>query len=63
MPSGRALRKSSSDFSCLVLFGSCVDDHVSSSAGESVLFISESRTDSHSVSMVNISSILLSLHN
>ena len=36
--------------------------HVSSSAGESLLFISESWAAFHSASMVHISSILLSSH-
>lgn len=53
-------RKSYFALDCLVFRGSRVVIHASSSAGESVFFISESLTDSHSASMVQISSILLS---
>ena len=67
MPSGRALRNRSFALSCLAFLGSCDAAHVSSSVGESVLCVSESRAVSHSasmvhVSMVYISSILLSFY-
>ena len=53
------LRKRSFDLDCLAFCGLCVFVHASSSAGESVFFISESLTSSHSVFMVHMSCILL----
>ena len=60
IPSGRVLRKRSFALVCLGFFGSCVAKDATSSAGESVLLISEFWAASHRVSMVHISSILLS---
>ncbi len=62
MSSGRTLKKRSLGLVYLVFRGSCVVLHVSSSVGVRVLCVSESRTVSHSVSMVHTSSILLSVH-
>ncbi len=44
-------------------FGFSAASHISSSAGVSVLCISEVRSVSHRVSLVHIASILLSAHN
>jgi hypothetical protein len=55
IPSGRNLRKRSLALICLTFRGLCATLYVSSSVGESVLFISESWVTSHRTSMVHIS--------
>ena len=62
MPSGRARKKRFFAIISLRALGSCVVLHVASSSGVRVLSISESRSASHSASLVHTSSIWLSPH-